>query len=110
MIILQKSEASQDISVIAKSKVYDSMYLRDETTNITTQVTIDTIVLGDYVDTISAIFTLIEGRYYNLELKNGLDVVFKGKIFCTNQAIQTYSVNNDTYISNNTVNEFITYD
>ena len=79
-------------------------------TNITTEVTIDTNTLGDYVDTISAIFSLEEGRYYTIELKNVLEVVFKGKIFCTNQSVQTYSVNNDTYVSNNTTNDFITYE
>ena len=110
MIILQKTLDPQTFSFIAKSKVYSSMYVRDESTNITTEVTIDTNTLGDYVDTISAIFSLEEGRYYTIELKNVLEVVFKGKIFCTNQSVQTYSVNNDTYVSNNTTNDFITYE
>ena len=110
MIILQKTLDPQTFSFIAKSKVYGSMYVRDESTNITTEVTIDTNTLGDYVDTISAIFSLEEGRYYTIELKNVLEVVFKGKIFCTNQSVQTYSVNNDTYVSNNTTNDFITYE
>lgn len=110
MIILQKTLDSQSFSFIAKSKIYDSMHLRDESTNITTEVSIISITSGDYVDSISAIFTLEEGRYYTMELKNALEVVFKGKVFCTNQTIQTYSVNKDTYTSNNTANDFITYE
>ena len=59
MIILQNTTDSQTFSFIARVKDYDSMYIKDESTGVETQVTIDTNEQGDYVDTISAVFTLI---------------------------------------------------
>ena len=110
MIILNKTTDPQTFSFIARSKVYDSLFITDESTNTTIEVTIDSSVSGDYVDTITSTFSLIEDRYYNLELRNGSDVVLKDKVFCTNQSVQSYSVNNDEYTSNNTNNDFIVYE
>lgn len=110
MIILNKTTDPQTFSFIARSKVYDSLFITDESTNTTVEVTIDSNVSGDYVDTITSTFSLIEDRYYNLELRNGSDVVLKDKVFCTNQSVQSYSVNNDEYTSNNTNNDFIVYE
>ena len=110
MIILNKTTDPQTFSFIARSKVYDSLFITDESTNTTIEVTIDSNVSGDYVDTITSTFSLIEDRYYNLELRNGSDVVLKDKVFCTNQSVQSYSVNNDEYTSNNANNDFIVYE
>jgi len=110
MIILNKTTDPQTFSFIARSKVYDSLFITDESTNTTVEVTIDSNVSGDYVDTITGTFSLIEERYYNLELRNGSNVVLKDKVFCTNQSVQSYSVNNDEYTSNNTNNDFIVYE
>jgi hypothetical protein len=110
MIILQNTTDSQTFSFIARVKDYDSMYIKDESTGVETQVTIDTNEQGDYVDTISAVFTLVENRYYILTLKSGSEVRYLDKVFCTNQSIQTYSVNNDTYPANSSNNEYIVYE
>lgn len=110
MIILQNTTDTQTFSFIAKSKDYDSMFVKDESTGVEVQVSIDSNVQGDYIDTITGTFTLIEGRYYMLSLKNGSNVLYLDKVFCTNQAVQTYSVNNDTYISNASNNEYIVYE
>jgi len=42
-----------------------------------------------------------------LTIKTGADVVFKDKIFCTNQTVADYTVNNSQYTPNDTTNEFI---
>ena len=42
MIILQNTTDSQTFSFIARVKDYDSMYIKDESTGVETQVTIDT--------------------------------------------------------------------
>ena len=86
------------------------MYIKDESTGVETQVTIDANEQGDYVDTISAVFTLIENRYYILTLKSGSEVRYLDKVFCINNSFQTYSVNNDTYTSNSSNNEYIVYE
>ncbi len=110
MIILNKTTDPQTFSFIGRSKSFDSLYITDEQTGVTTEVTIDSFTSGDYIDTITAVFSLVEDRYYNLEIKNGSDVVLKDKVFCTNQAVSTYSVNNDKYTSNSSNNEFIIYE
>ena len=44
---------------------------------------------------------------YMLEIKDGNNVTFKDKIFCTNQNVVTYSVNDNEYIKNTIANDFI---
>jgi hypothetical protein len=48
------------------------------------------------------IFNLVENTYYNLTITDGTDVIYRDKIFCTNQEIDQdtnsyYSVNKDVY-------------
>jgi hypothetical protein len=45
-----------------------------------------------------------------LVLSNGNDIVFKDKVFCTNQPIVSFSVNNGQYVSSTTTNDFIIYE
>ena len=40
-------------------------------------------------------------------IKAGTDILFKDKIFCTNQTVADYTVNNSQYTSNDTTNDFI---
>ena len=48
------------------------------------------------------IFNLVENTYYNLTITDGTNVIYRDKIFCTNQEIDQetnsyYSVNKDVY-------------
>lgn len=110
MIILQESASEQTFSFIPRSQTYDSMYITDENTNTTTTVTIASSTQGDYVDTISATFDIKQNHFYKLELKNGSDIVHKDRIFCTNQPVATYSINNGEFVSQASNNEFIIYE
>lgn len=110
MLILKQDINSQDIRFIPRSKTYDSLFIIDESTGVETQVTIDTITTGDYFETITATFTLLEDRFYNIEVKNGSNVVYKDRVFCTNQSINTYSINNGKFTENNSNNDFIIYE
>jgi len=110
MIILQQSNNPQTFSFIPKSNTYNGMFITDDQTNDEVQVSITSSTTGDYVNTITATFNLIENRFYNLVLKNNADIIYKDRIFCTNQSIVTYSVNNGQYTTNATTNEFIVYE
>jgi len=110
MIILQDYITPQTFSFISREKNYQVMTIKDESTGVETSVAIEDLVQGDYVDSITASFALIQNRYYMLKITDGAKVVFLDKVFCTNQAIQTYSVNNDTYTSNASNNEYIVYE
>tara|TARA_R110000772_G_scaffold33387_1_gene81318 strand:- start:286 stop:663 length:378 start_codon:yes stop_codon:yes gene_type:complete len=116
MIILQPILTEQSFSFIPRSKTYDGLYLRGESTNIETEITITSSVNGDYYDTINATFVnggfnLVKDNFYTLELRNGAEVVHKDKIFVTDQTpVVNYSVNDGQYISNISTNEFIIYE
>jgi hypothetical protein len=47
-----------------------------------------------YYLVIEEVLNLKEGNFYTLEVKNGSEIVYKGKIFCTNQST-SYSSTND---------------
>jgi len=110
MIILSTSGVQQTFSFIPRSETYDTMYLTDEQLNTTIEVTIDASNIGGYYHTLSAVFALVENHFYRLELKNGTEVVMKDRIFCTDQPVATYSVNNGQYVSKVSNNEFIIYE
>lgn len=61
---------------------------------------------GTYLSVTDTV-SLKEGNFYSLEVKNGSDVIYKDKIFCTNQTVSSYSVNNGQYTSNTSNNDFI---
>lgn len=110
MIVLTPSGSPQTFSFIPRSNVYTLMQITDDQTNITSNVAITSSTTGDYVNTITATFALVEGHFYNLVLKNGATIVFKDRVFCTAQSLVTFSVNNGQYVSNTTSNEFIVYE
>tara|TARA_R110001632_G_scaffold45461_2_gene115518 strand:+ start:420 stop:776 length:357 start_codon:yes stop_codon:yes gene_type:complete len=85
--------------------------LRSETTNISIEVTSTPIIEGNYLKFDAVFGSLIENNFYNLELiaSNGGDIVYKDKIFCTNQTINQsnndyYDINKDQYITEDSYN------
>lgn len=110
MIILQEVGTAQSFSFIPRSDSYNTLQITDEQTGVTTNVTITSFVIGQYYHTITATFSLKENHYYTLTLKQNTDIVYKDKVFCTNQSIPTFSVNNGQYIVNTSNNDFILYE
>lgn len=51
--------------------------------------------------------TLQESSFYTLQVKEGSDIIFKDKVFCTDQTINNFSVNYNTYTEHSSDNEFI---
>jgi hypothetical protein len=86
------------------------MIITDDQINTPTTVTIDSSTQGDYVNTITASFNLTEGHFYDLVLKKGTSIVYKDRIFCTDQNIVNFSVNAGQYTSNTTSNTYIVYE
>jgi len=109
MLVLQQTTSSQTFKIIPRAYAADSMIITDETTrdSITYNITITQL---DYYAVISKIITLVEGHTYTLTVLDGANVVYKDKIFCTNQSATTYTINNGEYVQNTTDNEFIVYE
>jgi len=107
MIILQESASAQTIKFIPRALACDTLVVEDEATN--TAITHLGIVpdIDRYYLEVSTVFTLVEGRSYTLKVLNGSDVVYKDKIFCTNQDIEDYSINDGEYVDHETNDDFV---
>lgn len=111
MIILTSNPLTlQNVFFIPRSAVFTSVKITDEQTNITTDLTGYTYATGDYVNRLTSYFTLKENHFYTIEFKNNSTVIYRDKIFCTDQNVTTFSVNKDEYTSNSTQNTFIVYE
>ena len=102
MTILQSTTDSQTLNFIPREYTSGTTYtisIKDETTNKEVfSSTATTFTALDYYFQYSSVFTLVE---------DGNNVTFKDKIFCTNQNVTTYSVNDNEYIKNTIANDFI---
>jgi len=102
MKVLSTSSSAQNLDVIPRVFVSSyTMKLRDTSKN--KEVFSSSVSASDNVNfkrlsaTISPV--LKEGRYYDLTLLNGSAVVYKDKIFCTDQTVN--QTNNNYYDINN---------
>lgn len=116
MIILQESGSDQTFKIIPRSYTMDSMVIRLEgaeesgTTYSVTGTRVDydgnSDTAGTYLS-ITDTIALTEGNYYSLVVKNGSTVIYKDRIFCTNQSVSTFSVNNGQYTEQSSNSDFI---
>jgi hypothetical protein len=106
MIVLQELATSQTFKIIPQSLAATSMIITDESEGISVTYAI-TPTVDRYYLSISKVVNLIEGRYYTIAVLDGVTNVFNGVIFCTNQTISDYSINDGAYVQNSTNNDFI---
>ncbi len=100
MIHLTTSASAQTLKVIPRSYASSvSMILRDDSTNTsTTYSSISTSTDKNYLVVSQALSpVLVEGRFYDLTIKEGSNVIYKDKVFCTDQAVASYTVNSGEY-------------
>lgn len=109
MIILKEQEAAQVLKFIPRSYGADTIVLRDETTNEVKTISAS-FALDKYYLTTTTVFDLKQDTFYNLTIKNGAEVVYKDRVFCTNQNIVNYTVNKEEYVAHATNNDFIIYE
>jgi len=115
--LLPTSDA-QTIKIIPR--VYSTsvtIKLRDDSTNNEVTILPTAIINKNYVE-LSNVYTLIEGRFYDLKVYNGqgsiteADIIYRDKIFCTAQSTnqsnnEHYTVNKDVYKEQSGNNDFI---
>jgi DNA gyrase/topoisomerase IV subunit B len=110
MIILTTSVNAQELKFIPREYVASSIVITDQDTNTPVTYTGLTFVTDRYYLKGDVIFSpkLIEGRFYTLKvLNNGTTVVYRDMIFCTDQTISTYSINDGVYTKHETTNEYV---
>jgi hypothetical protein len=107
MIVLTTSTSAQTFDFIPRTGGYNTMQITDEMENQTTTVPITSSVAGDYKHSITASFNLVEGRSYMLVLKQGSNIMYRDKVYCTNYPLTNFSVNHNQYTETVSNNEFI---
>lgn len=108
MIILTTSTNAQELKFIPRDYVADSIVLTDEQAN--TSITIsETFTKDGYYLKADISFALVQDRFYTFNALNGSEIVYKGRIFCTDQVVKDYSINNGVYTQHESTNEYIVY-
>jgi hypothetical protein len=113
MIVVQETNTSQTINYITRTgDAGFSLTLKDENTNDYVNVTnIQFYQAPTYYQQLIANFPTIQNHFYWLEIFDvNNDLILKERMFCTNQPIDTFSVNNNAYQSHITNNDFIMYE
>jgi hypothetical protein len=107
MIVLEESLLNQRFSCTPRQSVFDTIRVFSEAENTSVDITEFTSVGVGYYYDVTAIFDLRENFTYTIKLLNEGEVVFYDKMFCTNQNISDFSVNDNTYIQRESANNFI---
>lgn len=106
MIYLKEIATAQAFKIIPRSYVADSMIITNEYTNVATTYAITPVISSYYLE-ITKIVNLVEDNNYTLTVLNGTDVIYYGKIYCTNQVVADYSINNGDYVQHTSDNQYI---
>ncbi len=98
MIVLKSSLLAQEVKFIpTRGTTANKLYLKNETTLVEEEYNITCIPESFYLK-FTKILNLDEGHFYTLTIKNNTDLIHLDKVFCTNQEIETYSVNKNEYV------------
>ncbi len=113
MVILSTTTDAQTIKVIPREYVTTAtMKLRDDTANTEVSYSVSPTTNRNYMQ-ISQALSLKEGRYYDLTILDGTNVIYKDKIFCTSQTVDQssndyYTINESEYTTDTTFdNDYI---
>jgi hypothetical protein len=105
METLTTSTNVQSLKIVTrKDSDSPTMTLTDKSTRTSSDIIVNKTVQGDYM-VLSAAFNLKEGTQYSYKVKDGLEEIYRGLIFCTDQDnLDRYFVNKDEYVSEDTYN------
>jgi len=99
MIVLTTSASAQTFNIIPRDYTLTSftMVIRDDSTNTSVTYNITGVTTSGNYRTFQNTFSpvLVSNHFYDMTLSSGTDVIFKDRIFCTDQTIN--QVNNDYY-------------
>ena len=117
MIILTTSASVQELKVIPREYTTTTTYTvsitsDSENKNVYTNNFTDQFTSDKYWYQFTDAFPNLEqDNFYTLRITKPSSIdVFRGRIFCTNQTISSYSVNAGEYTTTTSTNEFIFYE
>jgi len=99
MIVLTTSASAQTFKVIPRDYTLTAftMSIRDDSTNVTVTYNITGVTTSGNYRTFQNTFSpvLVSNHFYDMTLYAGANIIFKDRIFCTDQTIN--QVDNDYY-------------
>jgi hypothetical protein len=107
MIVLEETDILQTFACTPRQSVFDTIRVFSEAENTSVDITEFTSVGVGYYYDVTAIFDLRENFTYTIKLLSEGNVVFFDKMFCTNQTVSDFSVNDNEYIQRESANNFI---
>jgi len=100
MIVLKEIGTAQTVQFVpTRRNAGNRLFLTNETTNVTTEYSITCTQVSYYL-TFSKVLALKEGHFYTMIIQQDDELIYRDKVFCTNQTIGTYTVNKDQYVQN----------
>lgn len=100
MKVLTTSGSAQQMTVIPRSyPATVDIRLRNESTNAITLIEDVSATTDKGYLIFSTVYSLTENVFYELTILDGSSVIYKDKVFCTDQTVSTYSVNDGEYIT-----------
>jgi len=110
MIILKEQNTSQTFKFIPRYYTGVNLRLVNESSGQVYSYNVSPERIG-YYHQITHIVDTKEGNFYSLTIfDDNSNVVYKDKVFCTNQEITEYTINKDEYVQKSSDNEFIIYE
>ena len=111
MIILRAQEESQEVFFISRGNLFDKIVIKGESTESEQEFIVEPLFV-DYYGKASISPILKEGSTYTLKIYSDESLVYYDMIYCTNQSIVNYDINENQYInqSNPENNGFIVID
>lgn len=107
MIILKEQNTSQSFKFIPRYYTGVNLRLVNESSGEVTSYNVSPERIG-YFHQITSILNTKEGNFYSLTVfDENSNVVYRDKVFCTNQEITEYTINKDEYVQKSSDNEFI---
>lgn len=113
MKVLTTSSSDQTLKIIPRAYATNvTVKLKDDSTNVEASYDSATTTDKNYL-VITDTFSLKEGRMYDMQVLEGSDVIYRDKIFCTDQSVNQptnayYKPNKDVYTTNDTYdNDYI---
>lgn len=97
MVVLKELGTDQTFKIIPRSNTADSMTIKEEGTTLDPVSYAISLTDGGYYQSITKTVTLEEGKTYQLRVLNGATEIYRDTIYCTNQTISDYSINNGVY-------------
>lgn len=114
MTILNETVNAQTFRFMPKGTQFDGATVLDEMTGELTVLTLSNIQIpetsGNYYYSFDAVFPTIDARFYIVKVYSGTDLVFYDRVFCTNQPLNSFTINNGQYVQTSTNNEFVFYE